>query len=266
MDQRTFREFRDLIYQESGIALSDEKKQLLENRISKRLKALSIQSEDEYLRILETDLNQDELTELIDVVSTNLTFFYREKSHFEHLGNLLQSLRKSNKKELKIWCAAASTGEEPYTLSMIALESLEGSGIDFKVLATDICTKVLKRAMQGIYEEKQFEKMPPYFANKYFNRINTNEREVIDIVKSKVIFKRFNLAKYPYPLHGEIDIIFCRNVMIYFDVQTRAKCVNEFSKLLTNDGYFYLGQSENLLGITHSLKSIGTSIYRKEKI
>lgn len=263
MDQKTFVDFRDLIYRESGISLSDEKKQLLENRIAKRLKALSLKSEKQYLEIVESDLEGDELTQLIDVVSTNLTFFFRESSHFDHYMKVLQSMKDGHKREIKIWCAAASTGEEPYTLAMLAREVLDGSGIDFKVLATDICTRVLKKAIRGVYEEKQFEKMPSALAQKYFSKISKEERSVIDSVRSKVVFKRFNLAKYPYPLKGNIDIIFCRNVMIYFDIPTRGKCTNEFMKLLSPGGYFYLGQSENLLGITHTFKNIGSSIYQK---
>jgi chemotaxis protein methyltransferase CheR len=256
MDKATFEAFKEIVYRESGIVISNEKKQLLENRLRKRLKALSLSSEKQYLEILESDLTGDELTQFLDVVSTNLTFFFRESSHFTHLANQLRAW-DGKKPEIKIWCCAASTGEEPYAIAMTAAECLKQSS--FKILATDICTKVLAKAIAGIYKQEQLEKVPNELVKKYFNA----KGEVSQTLKSEITFKRFNLVKHPYPLKGNIDIIFCRNVMIYFDTPTRQKIITEFEKLLSNDGVLYIGQSENMLGINHSLKSYGSSVYGK---
>lgn len=256
MDRATFETLKNIVYRESGIVITNEKQQLLENRLRKRLKALSLSTEKQYLEILESDLSGEELTQFLDAVSTNLTFFFREPSHFTHLANLLKAW-DGKKSEIKIWCAAASTGEEPYAIAMIADSTLNQS--NYRVLATDICTKVLEKAIAGVYKEEQIIKVPPELRSEYFNK----NGEVSEKLRRKVSFKRFNLVKHPYPLNGGIDIIFCRNVMIYFDTPTRQRIITEFERLLSRDGVLYLGQSENMLGIQHSLNSFGSSVYGK---
>ena len=264
MNTSVFKELCALIHKESGIYLPPEKEQLLTNRIQKRLRTLGLKNEEKYLEIIELDVSGQELTLLLDAISTNVTYFYREERHFEVLGELLKKHKAVSPDEVKIWCAASSSGEEPYTLSMVASEV----GCKTKILATDISTRVLNKALGRCYEEKQLEKLPSSYRTKYFTKVSKEEEtyfEVTNDVAERVVFKRLNLAKFPLPLQGGIDIIFCRNVMIYFNRDLRAKLIEEFSRLLKPGGHLFLSHSENLLGIEHSLKNITTAVYQKSR-
>jgi chemotaxis protein methyltransferase CheR len=266
MQQDIFEQFRTLIYKSSGIVLGNEKISLLQNRIQKRMRALNIDQPDIYLDKVKQDKSEQELVLLLDAVSTNVTHFYREDRHFQILRNTLKDpkLCPSNR-PLKIWCAAASSGEEPYTIAIETADTL-GSTKDFKILATDISTKVLNRAIVGKYRNSDVRTVATPLLDKYFSYDASNEQtpyEVIQQLKNTILFKRLNLVEFPYPLSGPIDIIFCRNVMIYFDVPTRQKIINQFENLLSPGGYLYLSHSENLLGINHSLNRFETSVYRK---
>lgn len=267
MNDQLFEKFRELIHSESGIALTEEKRALLGNRINRRLRALNISSEKDYLDHVLMDKTGDELIKLLDAVSTNVTYFYREADHFDILSKELVELRSKNKREIKLWCAAASSGEEPYTLSITAAEALKSMPpAGFKLLATDISTKVLKHATTGIYQEKQLSKTPPEILKKYFSRTSAatdSDYQVNPKLKDCIKFRRLNLAQFPFPLKGPLDIIFCRNVMIYFDLELRTKIMQEFERLLAPGGLLFLSRSENLLGIKHGLNSAGSSVYRK---
>ncbi len=262
MDNSVFKEFCALIHKESGIYLPPEKEQLLANRIQKRLRSLGLKNEEKYLEIIELDISGQELTLLLDAISTNVTYFYREERHFQILEELLKKHKASSAQEVKIWCAASSSGEEPYTLSMVASEV----GCKTRILATDISTRVLNKALGRCYEEKQLEKLPMAYRAKYFRKVIKDEEPYFEVTKDvadRVIFKRLNLAKFPIPLNGGIDMIFCRNVMIYFKKDLRAKLVEEFLRLLKPGGYLFLSHSENLLGIDHPFKTTATAVYQK---
>lgn len=263
MNERVFEQFRDLILRECGIALTLDKQQLVANRIRKRLKALALESAEAYLQFLLHDRSGTEILNLIDAISTNVTYFYREHEHFVHLESLLTQYRSRGVRRLRIWCAASSTGEEPYMLALLCHRCLPDA--DARVLATDISYKVLNKAVEGIYEAKQLERMPGGLIGEYFKRIDAEHYSVIDELRRRVLFKRLNLSQFPYPLRGPIDVIFCRNVMIYFDQDLRQKICNEFTRLLTPGGHLFLGQSESLVGISHSLeKEDGvSSVFRK---
>ena len=196
MEQEIYQRFKDLIYRESGINLGADKKELLHNRVQKRLRKLGIKDPKEYLQIVETDLNGEELVELLDVISTNLTFFFREPQHFDLYTRLLREWYSAGQRSFRIWCAASSTGEEPYTLAFLANEAMDLRQVDFKILATDISTRVLKKAIKGTYEPKQFEKMPAHFVSKYFSEVKDGNENVLQIspnIQSLVTFKRLNL-------------------------------------------------------------------------
>jgi len=266
MDASIFEHLRALIHREAGIYLAEEKKMLLANRLGRRLRELGLSSEKEYLRILELDTDGQELVKLIDAVSTNVTHFYREGSHFEALGEILGKARQQGRHDLKIWCAASSSGEEPYTLAMVVREQFRDKGPRCQILATDISTKVLRHAIAGQYEERQLEKLPSAYRKNYFQHHSDNQElpwSVTNSVKELVTFKKLNLAKFPYPLKGPIDVIFCRNVMIYFDIPLRSQIISEFSRLLRPGGYLFLSHSENLLGIENKLEPAGRSAFRK---
>lgn len=261
---REFDKLRSIVYRETGIAISEDKRELLTNRVGKRLRALGLRSAGEYLHILETDAASDELLEFIDAVSTNVTHFFREGDHFDLLKKYIAAFEKNA--EIKIWCSACATGEEPYTLAMVALSALERARCRCRILATDICGRALRAASQGCYSEHQVKKVPRDLLGRYF----TKERRggevwysAGDDLRKTISFRRMNLSKFPYPLSGPIDVIFCRNVMIYFDVDLRAKMVGEFQRLLRPGGSLFIGHSENLLGISHQLKSVQASVFTR---
>lgn len=260
-------QIRSLVENESGIKLGPEKTELLINRLRKRLRALGLTDEKQYLEIIESDLHGEELVNLIDVVSTNYTYFYREPQHFHHFEKLLREKIYESSKEIRVWCAASSSGEEPYFLSMISDRVLSDTGIQLKILATDISTHILRRAIRGVYGIKQVEKLPDEYLNNYFERSYTDGEATFSVVpriKDRVVYKKFNLAKFPYPLKGPIDFIFCRNVMIYFDLNLRQSIISEMERLLSPTGVFYISHSENLLGINHGLKSLEVGAYCKK--
>ena len=266
MDSALFEHFRTLIHKESGIALSDEKLPLLTARIGKRLRALGLSDTREYLGVLKNDQTGEELIKLLDVVSTNVTYFYREPEHFVFFRNALRDLENKGKRTYKVWCAAASTGEEPYTLAIEASETIDLNRSEFKMLATDISTSVLKRAIRGSYNAEQIKGVPAELHTKYFNRVVEDGETRFNAkpeLTNKILFKRLNLSVFPFPLSGPFDFIFCRNVMIYFDKALRQKIVHEFERLLVDGGYIITSRTESLLGLDHKLQAIEPSIYRK---
>ncbi len=267
MDKQTFEKLRDIIYKESGIVLPPQKLPLLTNRIQKRLRALKIKSETEYLQMIELDVSGEELVNLIDAISTNVTYFYREPDHFELYREILSGWGPKKKSAIKVWCAAASTGEEPYTLAFEASETLDLNRQKIRILSTDICSRVLKIALEGVYSPSSVEKMPPVIRNKYLEKLSIDGQHHWKVKQSAmdlVLFRMFNLVQFPYKLKGPVDIIFCRNVMIYFDTPTRDKIIKEFSRLLAPGGYLFLSHSENLIGIDHDLIKVNPSVFKKE--
>lgn len=266
MDFALFEKYRSLIKKESGIHLADDKIDLLQNRLNKRLRSLGIQDLTSYFTYLQSASDTDELVNLIDAVSTNVTYFYREHEHFVFFRRLMERYKADGKRRIRIWCAASSSGEEPYTLAM-EIRNVWGANLpDVKILATDICTRVLSVAVRGVYEDRQLEKLPEEYKKKFFAKVNLEDEtryEVDNSLKSLVTYRKMNLAKFPYDLKGPIDVIFCRNVMIYFDRALREKIVHEFERLMPQNGYLVLSHSENMIGISHSLTTEQVAVYRK---
>jgi len=264
IEERAFAKLRTIVQRETGIALRGDKRELLANRLSKRLRALGLQSENEYLRILETEAEPAELLELIDAVSTNVTHFFREEEHFRVLQRLLEQQREQ--REIRIWCAAAATGEEPYTIAMVADQVLPRAREQCRILATDICLRALRRASDGLYTAKQVERVPRHLLARYFTKqhlAGAHQYAVSPELRGMILFKRMNLSRFPYPLRGPFDVIFCRNVMIYFDLELRRKMTESFEQLLKRGGHLFIGHSENLLGIRHATSSPQASIFCK---
>ncbi len=264
-----FERISKLVYEHCGINLHDGKKELVKARLGKRLREGNFESFSDYHQFITSEAGTDELVAMIDSISTNLTYFFREESHFHRLRSILAGIgtdrdRSGSPKLFRIWSAGCSTGEEPYSLAMTAKECLNGTD-RVKVLATDISTRVLKTAMNGIYAEEKIKNLPLPLMKKFFQigsgrwagsfRVKKDLRESVD-------FMRFNLMDQPPP-DFSFDVIFCRNVMIYFDKRTQGVLVNRFYHCLQKGGYFFIGHSESLTGLNHAFKYIEPSVYRK---
>ena len=267
MDAQQFQRFCDIAYSTAGIKLRDGKEALVSARVANRLRALGLSTAGEYLALLEADSTGSELVSFLDAISTNFTSFYREPTHFKRLTEFLAYHVEQGKKRLRVWCAASSSGEEPYTLAMTIDQALVGTSVDWKILATDISTKILATAQAGIYDESTLKDVPRGLLGQYFTvsdeRGSSGRRwQVNDSLRRKVVFKRLNLARPPYPMPGPIDVVFCRNVMIYFDESVRQGLVREIDRLLTDDGLVCIGHSESLSGLQTRLTIVEPSVYQ----
>lgn len=258
-----------LIYEKCGINLHEGKKMLVKTRLSKRLRERNFSSFAQYYDYVTTDEGTEELVHMLDSISTNLTYFFREDSHFRKLADILPQLpgvaSRKGPPRLRIWCAGCSTGEEPYSLAMTVLGAMNQANWDVKILATDICTSVLAKATAGIYDASKLENVSPEIIRKFFQRGQgrwTGFLRVKSELRGMVHFRRFNLMD-PLPRDVLFDVIFCRNVMIYFDKQTQASLIGRFYDSLAEGGYFFAGHSESLTGLNHHLKYIEPSVYRK---
>jgi chemotaxis protein methyltransferase CheR len=256
LTEEEFAKLARLIYDESGIFMKDSKITLLSNRLRKRLTALSLSEFSEYydyLQGLSGESKRKEYEELLDVVSTNETYFFRNERHFEAFSEYCLPEIAKNKKEknLKIWSAACSTGEEPYTLAICVLEKMRlFQGWKIEILATDIAPSVLVFAREGLYSGRRIEKVPPEYLKKYFTLVDSEKGvyRINDQCKKLVNFYYHNFFKSPFP--EQVDVIFCRNVMIYFDKLHQKNLVADFYKSISDNGYLFIGHSETLHSIS----------------
>lgn len=260
---KMFRCFADLVYEQAGITLGPQKDSMVSSRVRKRLRRLGMTRFEEYYEYVCADTSGNELVELLNVISTNVTHFYREAEHFNFLHRLLEEWEAQGQHRFRIWCAASSTGEEPYTLAMTVSEALRDVS-DVRILATDISTKVIQHAREGIYREKALSKVPKALKIKYLSSIrNTDTYQVRPPLKSMVTFARLNLVHAPYPMQGPFDVVFCRNVMIYFDNPMRVRLLEECWRLLKDGGYLMVGHAESLSGLLSNFRNIAPAVYRK---
>ena len=261
----------DLVYEHSRIKLGDDKQTLLSNRLRKRLLQLKISSYDEYCSLLKSPGAQDEIEHLVDLISTNHTRFYREPDHFTYLTEkILPTLitrLMSERSPLRIWSAASSSGEEPYTLAIVLSEFVRAHpALSWQIEATDISRSIVSKAERAIYRMDAVEPVPPELLKRYFQKgIGEYEGQcrVRPELKEKVCFGRVNLFQEEYPVAFNQHVIFCRNVMIYFDVQSREVAVNRLARHLAPGGYLIVGHSESLMGVKHGLVSVKQGIYQK---
>jgi chemotaxis protein methyltransferase CheR len=262
-----FQKFSTLVFENTGIFLKPEKKELLNARLGKRLRECRIDSFDAYYDYVQADTSGEELTNLINSVSTNFTSFFRENAHFEYLADeVLPEFSKSGSSELKVWSAACSSGEEPYTLSIVLHDYKRRNGsFSFSIQATDISTRVLDIARAGVYTDERIRAMPRDILEQYFQKGKGNSAGYVKVkrqLRDSISFKYFNLMG-DFPWVEEFDIIFCRNVMIYFNRETQQELVNKFSQCLKPGGYLFIGHSESLTSIEHSFKQVSTTAYKK---
>jgi chemotaxis protein methyltransferase CheR len=248
-----FRELSHLVYRVSGICLSESKLGLLKARIAKRLRVLRIDTANEYISLIRHDAK--EFKNFIDAMTTNHTFFFRENGHCEFILRQID-----NSRHLNIWSAACSTGEEPYSLAVQLLDN----GYKFHIYASDISDSVLNTARNGIYPKERAQRIPPPILRKYFQQGRNRWKDHVKVrgaVKAVTSFGKHNLISDLSP--QRFDIIFCRNVMIYFDSETRQKVVENLCRALRSRGYLFVGMSESLRGIENGLKHVSPGIYMK---
>lgn len=260
----------NLVYRLSGINLGSGKKDLLKARLAKRLRATGCRDVREYVQYLEQDSTGGELVSFLDCITTNKTDFFREPQHFEFLTQeFLPKLDKviKDNSPLLIWSAACSTGEEPYTLAMVLMESKSAwARRGAQILASDLSTKVLDHAQRGIYGMDRVAGLPRSVLTHYFQRGTKKWADYVRVrqeLRSMVKFRRINLMD-PFQFQQKFQVIFCRNTMIYFDRETRERLTNKFYDCVAPGGYLFVGHSESLTGVNHPFKFVRPAIYRKE--
>jgi chemotaxis protein methyltransferase CheR len=264
-----FDKLRILIYNNIGIILSQDKRTLLTGRLQKILRRDGYANFSEYYQHLVNDKSGESISELANTISTNHTFFGREKDHFDYFSKVALPdiiLKKGKDKDLRIWSAGCSSGEEPYTLVMLMMDLL---GLDYKLwnagcLATDISEKVLNIARFGVYPKERMSGVNPTWTKKYFEKSSASgDMKVIEKVRNEVTFRRFNLMNTEFPFKKKFDVIFCRNVMIYFDEETRIRLIDKFYNLLNDGGYFFIGHSETVNRKFSKFNYIMPAVYQK---
>lgn len=269
--EKDFVFLRNLIKEYAGINLSASKRELVYTRLIKRIRILGFSSFSQYCGFLKKD-QDDEISHFVNAITTNVTEFFREKHHFEFLSNtwLPEYIKKySDQKKLRIriWSAGCSTGEEPYSIAITLKNALSDAQKDWdiKILATDLDSSVLERARSGNYPTHRLQNCSEKIKNKWFCKDDKNDPDyfcVHEDIKKMVVFKSLNLINQ-WPMKGTFDLIFCRNVIIYFDREGRSSLLNRFEEILKYDGYLFLGHSESVLGYTKNLQLVGRTIHRK---
>jgi len=259
-----FARIRRLVRDTAGIELPESKRLLCQTRLLRRLRALQLRSYDDYLALLD-DPDAGEHGELINAITTNVTSFFREAHHFELLARLLPELA-SRGPRIRIWSAGCSSGEEPWSIAMTIRDALGAcDGIDVKVLATDIDTEVLARATAGVYTDDHVEPLSPDKLRTYFARgvgPNAGSWRVRDELRGLVTFKQLNLFER-WPMRGPFDLVFCRNVLIYFDADNKVQLISRFRDVLAPGAHLMLGHSESITGAVTGLRLVGRTAYRR---
>lgn len=267
MTQEEFKRIHVFLKSKYGIDMS-KKFEIVNGRLENYLRQNGFRNYSDYMNAVETDITGRLEKDLVNMLTTNHTYFMREAEHFTYLKEVvLPYLRKkeADRKDLAIWCGAASTGEEPYTLAMIMLDffGLEHSQWDTKVLATDVSTEVLQHAIHGVYQAEQVEKIPLTWKRRFMKGdVNGEFYEMTKEIKEEVIFRQFNLME-PFPFRRKMHIIFMRNVMIYFDGKTKKELLKKIYDVLEPGGYLFIGRTETLDRDGSSLEMIQPSIFRK---
>lgn len=256
-----FERVRALIYQRAGISLADSKQEMVYSRLARRLRATGIISFARYLDDLEGGRLGEEWESFTNALTTNLTSFFREAHHFPLLA---EHVKKAHERPITIWCSAASTGEEPYSIAMTVCEAFNTLTPPVQIIATDIDTNVLATAANGVYPIERVEKMPPEQARRFLLRGKGDQSGMVRVrpeLRQLITFKQLNLLADGWPLQGQFDVIFCRNVMIYFDKATQRKILARFVPLMKPDALLFAGHSENFLYVSESLKLRGKTVY-----
>ena len=258
---RDFERVRKLIYAHAGISLSDSKQELVYSRLSRRLRATGIRTFSEYLALLESN-DAAEWEAFTNSLTTNLTSFFREPHHFPVLAEHLRSIQ--GKHPISLWCSAASTGEEPYTMAMTVMDTLGRDAANVSIIATDLDTKVLETAKEGVYPEERVSKLDPELVKRFFLRGTGDHAGFVRVrpeLRNMITFRQINLLHNDWQIRPPLDVIFCRNVMIYFDKQTQLDILKKFVPLLRSNGLLFAGHSESFHQADEYFKLRGKTVY-----
>lgn len=255
-----FKRVAEQIFTMAGIVLEPQKIQMITARLARRLRATGMDCFSAYLDLVESGRDKEEVQQFINAITTNLTSFFREEHHFTHFRtNILDHAREAQANRLRVWSAGCSTGEEPYSIALTLLGAFPQPPPDFKILATDLDTKVLARASEGLYpEEKAGIALSAH--KSYAKPTGDGQIQIAPAARRLITFRQLNLLQ-PWPMSGAFDVIFCRNVLIYFDSETKAGLVNRFAELIRPGGFLYLGHSESILGEHAKFENLGHTTY-----
>ena len=268
LNNDVFKLFRALVYRECGINLTDHKRAMFSSRLQKRLSQLGLTSFQDYYDLVVGGHSDAELTTMLDYISTNQTEFFREPHHFTFLRErVLPELAVD--KTVRIWSTACSSGEEPYSIAMTLSDTIDSpSTWNCRILASDISTRMLAKAATGQYSHEKINSLSSDLVRRHFLLGKGNRRELVKIkphIANMAVFRRINLMDDRYPIKSLLDVIFCRNVMIYFDRETQAKVLARLSRYLKPGGYLFLGHSETMQGICDAFHYVAPTIYRKQE-
>jgi chemotaxis protein methyltransferase CheR len=263
LTEAQFRQVGALVARVAGIQLPPGKESLVRSRLSRRLRALGVPTIAEYLELVERDASRTELAEMVDVLTTNKTSFFREVEHFRLLERTIFPALERTGNPIRIWSAGCSTGEEPYSIAMVARDTLRSAAARVRILATDISARVLQRARAAVYDGDVVEDVPAPLRQAHFEAASpAGSVRVVQPTRDLVQFARLNLMG-DWPMRGPFDVILCRNVMIYFDKPTQERLVARYAELLAPGGYLFVGHSESLSGLRHGLSYVQPATYRR---
>ena len=269
LSSKNFKRLAELIQNYSGIKMPVNKRTMLEGRLRRRMRATHIPTLNDYCAYLfDDDGLESEIVHLIDAVTTNKTEFFREPAHFQFLrASALPAIAKAGRREIKAWSAACSTGAEPYTLAMVLEDYCRANRRqDYSILCTDLCTQVLNQAVAGVFSEQMIDPVEMDLRRRYVMRAKDASRGVVRIapeLRSKLAFARLNLMDDTYPVDGDMDLIFCRNILIYFDKPTQSKVLRQLCSHLRPGGYLFLGHSESIVGIDLPVSQIANTVFQR---
>lgn len=265
-----FRFIADFIYRHTRIVLKSEKQPMVYSRLAKRVRHCKLSSFADYVGLVQSDAGIAEREELINAITTNLTSFFREKHHFDHMAKtalpaLIKARAARHNRRLRIWSAGCSSGQEPYSTAMTLLDSVPRmSEMDVSILATDLDTHMVSLAKKGHYHAASESEIPASYVKRFTERDESGDLRMKDSLQDLVHFTKLNLHD-PWPMQGHFDIIFCRNVVIYFDKETQARLFNRFADVLAPDGWLYIGHSESLAQVCERFVLVGRTIYVKKE-
>ncbi len=272
LTRKEYELIRKLVHAKSGINLGDQKMQLVRARLGKRVRQGGFRTFEAYFRHVEADPSGEELCSLLDAISTNTTHLFREMRHFVLLREIVKGWAdsrewRSRHKTLRIWSAGCSSGEEPYSIAMLVHDALGNPPVvPIKVLATDLSTQVLSKAQLGIYDTHRVGTVPADLRHRYLQKVIHDNQACLQVapeIRRLITFARFNLMTPTFPFRHGFDVVFCRNVMIYFDRPTQTALVNRIAQTLHPGGYFMIGHSESLNGIAHPFSYVEPTVYRR---